>query len=457
MGNHGGYKQLEEVNRLLSFEALIFVPIVVGAIFVLTAYKKDWRALAVFFLAGVFNAFLEVFLVLDGTRLVDSGNIGLNLIVILELSLVDNGLFALVAYVNIRQWNARDPERPAWYVGAIDVLFFLGMPLASLDWGFLDQVILTRRLVANPTLQLVLQVSAVLLGVVILGFTGYKRLTGQLILMGVLLGASFESRLFLAGIRQASNQSLLTVILDAATLATMTMMAGAFVLVLAGKVSFRIYGDHPPLPERVMKLRYTLAAAKVLFRRLGLKEMLKVVKDMQARKKNGEPWKDFPSPDSEKDRLSRELIGDAILIYRVLLDRKTPSEATKIVREAIFEGAIEQLYALVPRIRAEEVLTMEVEARKDFLTTLIDKFPNADWDILEDQTTDTSFGYRITRCRLVEFFEKLGYPDLLDSCCPGDLAYFQRHQPDVIFERPANLGKGDQYCDFLFRLREPKK
>jgi len=139
------------------------------------------------------------------------------------------------------------------------------------------------------------------------------------------------------------------------------------------------------------------------------------------------------------------------LIYNTLKNRMEQEKALKITKRMIREAAIMQLYSLIPILKKKEIEAIPQEKQQEVLTEIIDRFPNADWKILE--VTENSFTYRITRCRLVELVNEIGYPELSDAFCPGDLIYFEKFQPDIVLIRPDTIGYGKQYCDFIFELK----
>ncbi len=199
-----------------------------------------------------------------------------------------------------------------------------------------------------------------------------------------------------------------------------------------------------------MNFRIKKAAIKVLRKELGWKQLLGLVRELSKNKKRGEPWKDLPAPVDRKEEESRELIGDAILLYRALLKKRPQPEAERIIREVIVESAVMQLYSLVPRFSKERINELPAEERKEKFCSLINQFPNADWEI--NKISEQEYSYFITRCRLVELIIAVGHPELQDAFCEGDGVYFERYQTDINFSRPTKIGSGDDVCDFVFRI-----
>lgn len=200
-----------------------------------------------------------------------------------------------------------------------------------------------------------------------------------------------------------------------------------------------------------IKIKVTLAAVKVLKKEIGMKALLKVAPNLSKRAKNGEPYNALPSPETKKDKDSRELIADAILLYRELVLILPQAKAEAIIREVIKEAAIAQLRCLIPTLKGADLRQMTVKDRTNRYCEIVDKFPNTDWTVTKDTEDEVSIS--MCRCRLVEIFEQVGHPELRDSCCAGDAIYFERHQPDIDFKREHMIGKGDPECDFNFKLK----
>lgn len=201
----------------------------------------------------------------------------------------------------------------------------------------------------------------------------------------------------------------------------------------------------------IMNYRIKKAAIAVLRKELGWKVLVSLLPGLSRRQKRGEPWENLSLPVDQKDRDSRALIGDAILLYRELLSRCPPAEAERIIRAVIIESAIMQLYTLVPKLSKSEILALSPDERQQRFCSIINQFPNADWRLA--QVTDTDYGYLIYRCRLVELIIAVGHPELKDAFCAGDGLYFERHQPDITFSRPSQIGKGAKECEFNFSVK----
>lgn len=207
-----------------------------------------------------------------------------------------------------------------------------------------------------------------------------------------------------------------------------------------------------PLPNFIMNFRITWAGLKVLWKNLSLNQLIKLLSFLDQEKKKGSPWDVLPPAESQKDRDSRALIGDAIIIYRFLKENFPADHALTITNSLIQFAAIAQLDSLIPCISRQKIEALSHAEQEKILTHIINQFPNTDWEILA--SSDRAFTYRIVRCRLVELVDQLGLPELREAFCPGDAIYFQDYQPDLIFERPSTIAHTQNYCDFIFRLKD---
>ncbi len=201
----------------------------------------------------------------------------------------------------------------------------------------------------------------------------------------------------------------------------------------------------------LMNLRIKKAAIKVLRKKLGWGKLIKVLPGLSKRQKLGEPWKGLAEPIDQKDKDSRALIGEAILLYRELLNMLTSEEAEQIIREVIIESAVMQLYSLIPKISKDQIMAMTPDARREKFCGIVEQFPNADW--VMKKASEDEFEYSITRCRLVELIIEVGHPELADAFCMGDGIYFDRHQPDILLTRDTKIGSNDDTCNFNFKIK----
>lgn len=201
-----------------------------------------------------------------------------------------------------------------------------------------------------------------------------------------------------------------------------------------------------------LKVKIKLSALKVLIKEIKIGKLFFIVNELVKNGKKGEPWKNLVAPEDEKESECRELIGDAILLYRALKKISTKESAERIIRKVIEVSAVTQLNFLIPRIERKALEKMSAKERERFFREIVEKFPNTDYKVVD--VSDKEYGFDITRCRLVELIVKAGHPELSDAFCSGDGIYFNSCQPEIAFLREKMIGKGDNICDFGFKMKE---
>ena len=119
-----------------------------------------------------------------------------------------------------------------------------------------------------------------------------------------------------------------------------------------------------------ISIKIKFAAAKVLVKELKINQLITALNGMNKRKRAGEPFKDFPAPESDKDKESRELIYEAILLYREL-KRIIPQSAQSVIRKVITASAVAQLNALIPRLKKKKINSMLNDELKQKLIKIL--------------------------------------------------------------------------------------
>ena len=77
-------------------------------------------------------------------------------------------------------------------------------------------------------------------------------------------------------------------------------------------------------------------------------------------------------------------------------------------------------------------------------------------EVVDD--TDSAFAINMTRCQFAEYFRDIGEPEIgALLTCGVDFATQAKLRPDWEFRRTQTLMKGAPYCDFRWRLREPRR
>lgn len=198
------------------------------------------------------------------------------------------------------------------------------------------------------------------------------------------------------------------------------------------------------------RLAMLSAATGVLRRSLTASEFLGVLGRF-ARSPKAATWSALPPPADEKDRGSRDQLGDALRIHEALLARVDRDRALGITREIVKAAAIAFLRGTLPVVSRQAIARMDVKERQALLEEIAAAFPNSDGRVVA--VSPDEFTFAVTRCRFTELLGRVGHPEFAGAFCSGDLEYFQRFQPDIEASRDTTLANGDACCGFSFRLK----
>ena len=194
----------DQVGRLLSADYIILVNGAALAFNVYLIWTRRWAELALFNVAALVNVSIEIAMSLTGIRHFQPDTIGGRIGSVLCLGWSDNGLFACIAYMNVRWFLKRDYKKSLMV--AVNLLYFVGLPLLSIDYGLFPWApVLTWRAMPGNA-RLVSLVILVVLMVTIYGL-GYGRVLAWILLVGVIMELGFETRLFLVGVRPLTQGS----------------------------------------------------------------------------------------------------------------------------------------------------------------------------------------------------------------------------------------------------------
>ena len=120
---------MEQVNRLFSFDALFFILLIFLIYQILLIRQKEWKTILVFHIAGVLNFLLEIYMFINGFRIVETDNTIIIFLNLFSLSWIDIGFFTSIAYINVN-YIFRNSNLQKSYLIVLNLLFFIGMPLA---------------------------------------------------------------------------------------------------------------------------------------------------------------------------------------------------------------------------------------------------------------------------------------------------------------------------------------
>jgi hypothetical protein len=177
---------------------------------------------------------------------------------------------------------------------------------------------------------------------------------------------------------------------------------------------------------------------------------MSVIAGMYIRKLLGQPWRSFRRPVDWKDRQSRDMVGDAVLMYRQLLRKVSPQRALDAARRVIYSSAMQFLSDSMPEMNRDFFNRTERELERDVIS-LVDRFPNTDYRI--DSVKYPRLRYLVSRCRFVELAAALGHGELATAFCAADGDFFRERQPLIRMHRPKTIAAGDGMCDFDFAIK----
>jgi len=189
---------------------------------------------------------------------------------------------------------------------------------------------------------------------------------------------------------------------------------------------------------------------KALVGEVGWWEAFQVGAKVEAARLRGEPFEDLEAPASRAEKMSREQMAPAVLMYRELRGRYEQSRAYEIAEAVVTASAVAFLGRTVGRLRREELIELNEEERRAFVTGKGEQFFNAEveWEAIEAERV----AFTVTRCHFVELCERLGVPELAPVFCAGDGEFFGGVEEDVALERETTIAKGGDVCPFRIGL-----
>jgi len=194
------------------------------------------------------------------------------------------------------------------------------------------------------------------------------------------------------------------------------------------------------------------AAFGVLVDELGLFRALKIGGRLQRQRFAGEPFDDLPPPEDEDERLSREQIAPAIVLYRQLRRDVSQNRAYEITERVVVEASVHFLARTIGRLPREKLIEMGEDEREEFVRARGSDFFNAtiEWDRISRDAVE----FTVTHCAFPELCEEAGVPELAPVFCEGDREFFGGVESDVELERPHTIAQGGPDCPFRISLRE---
>lgn len=195
-------------------------------------------------------------------------------------------------------------------------------------------------------------------------------------------------------------------------------------------------------------------ATPILLRELGILTALRVGRAIRSRQRRGEPFADLAPPDGEHERLSREQIGPAILLYTELRQRIGQEEALRITEEIVIEAACVFLRESIGPLRRADLEQLDEAGQETFVKERGERFFNAtvDWQEIGGERVR----FTVTHCRFPPLCAATGVPELAPVFCKGDARFFGSIEPDVTLLRPHTIAEGASTCPFTLQWAERK-
>ena len=192
------------------------------------------------------------------------------------------------------------------------------------------------------------------------------------------------------------------------------------------------------------------AVIKKLWHRLGLFRSLRIGLALFWHKVTFRPFHSMPIPNDPAEKLARKHVLDALTLYRAI-DSQLGTDGKQLFQETMSFGAQAFLSSNIGLINVDDYRQMTSVERRGWLTRLIDLFPNASAKI--DEASESRVAFTVTRCRYVELTRIAGYPELANTFCAGDAAFFQGQPAGIEFERSSSIAEGGRDCPFVLSLR----
>lgn len=193
-------------------------------------------------------------------------------------------------------------------------------------------------------------------------------------------------------------------------------------------------------------------AAPILLREIGVLDALRVGRRIRRRERAGEPFAALPGPADERERLSREQIGPAVLLYQELARVAGSERALAITEEVVVEAAVIFLTRTIGPLRRSDIEGMSEDEKEVFAKERGERFFNATVDWKRIATDRVEFD--VVACQFPRLCRELGVPELAPVFCRGDERFFGGIEPDVRLERSQTIAGGASHCPFTIRFAE---
>jgi hypothetical protein len=195
-----------------------------------------------------------------------------------------------------------------------------------------------------------------------------------------------------------------------------------------------------------------LAGAPPLLAAIGVVETLRVTLEMRRAAARGEPFAHIGPPSSERERLSREQIAGAVLLYRALTTRIGAPAAHELTGRVVVAAGARFLRRTLGPVRRAEIEALDDAGREQYAHTRGERFFNASIEWREVSASAVAFD--VSACLFPTLCAAAGAPELATHFCAVDAAYFGNVEPGVVLDRPTTIAGGAERCVFRLRFAE---
>ena len=190
-------------------------------------------------------------------------------------------------------------------------------------------------------------------------------------------------------------------------------------------------------------------AIPILLREVGVIKSILLGARTRKRQDAGEPFQMLGPPSDDNDKLSRDQVGPAILLYQELAKLVSRDEAYRITEKIVVTGAIPFMQERIGPIRRAELESMDQQARDEFIQIRGTRFFNA--TVRWDEVSARAVNFTVLSCTFPPLCAAAGVPELAPIFCKGDEKFFGSVEPDVRLERPQTIAEGAPNCPFYLR------
>ena len=195
----------------------------------------------------------------------------------------------------------------------------------------------------------------------------------------------------------------------------------------------------------------TRAALGIMISELGIWTSIRLSTYVLIRSIFDDPFKNLDKPSDTSDRLSRDQLRPAVLVYQYLMTKRDPTEALQCTELIVQASGRAFLRSLLDGL--DLVTLVQSNDREVILRDRLKAIPNATFSLkfVEDQ-----LHFTVSACHFVRLCHLLSHPELAPLFCSVDEAFFGHDLKGVHLERDTTLAQGGECCPFIFTLDDPQ-